>query len=83
MRRAAAFANRSGERRIFLVALTGWGQDEDRARTREAGFDHHLVKPVEAATLVKLLASLPCSCLQVRRARHCGTTSVCGARCLI
>ena len=44
---------------IFLVALTGWGQAEDRARTREAGFNHHLVKPVEAATLVKLLASLP------------------------
>jgi CheY-like chemotaxis protein len=30
-----------------LVAVTGWGQEDDRRRAREAGFDHHLVKPVE------------------------------------
>lgn len=42
---------------IKLVALTGWGQDEDRQRTREAGFDHHLVKPVAVKTLRDLLAS--------------------------
>jgi PAS domain S-box-containing protein len=41
-----------------LVALTGWGQDEDRRRSREAGFDEHLVKPVEFAALEKLLAGL-------------------------
>lgn len=41
-----------------LVALTGWGQDEDRRRSREAGFDHHLVKPVDPVALAKLLASL-------------------------
>jgi PAS domain S-box-containing protein len=41
---------------LVLVALTGWGQDSDRARSREAGFDHHLVKPVEPATLERLLA---------------------------
>ncbi len=41
---------------IHLVALTGWGQDEDRKRTREAGFDHHLVKPAEPADLLKVLA---------------------------
>ncbi len=43
---------------LVLVALTGWGQDEDRRRTREAGFDYHLVKPLSAAALKKLLASL-------------------------
>ncbi len=43
---------------MILIALTGWGQDEDRRRTHEAGFDHHLVKPVEAAALVKVLAEL-------------------------
>lgn len=43
-------------RRTVLVAVTGWGQDEDRAQTREAGFDHHLVKPVELSTLQQLLA---------------------------
>jgi len=46
------------ERRAALVALTGWGQEEDRRRAREAGFDHHLVKPAEIADLQKLLSSL-------------------------
>jgi CheY-like chemotaxis protein len=41
--------------RPLLVALTGWGQDEDRRRTEEAGFDAHLVKPVDEAALGKLL----------------------------
>jgi two-component system, sensor histidine kinase len=40
---------------ILLVALTGYGTAEDRRRTREAGFDVHLVKPVDAADLVKIL----------------------------
>lgn len=44
---------------IVLVALTGWGSDEDRQRTREAGFDHHLTKPIGAGTLGELLAKLP------------------------
>jgi PAS domain S-box-containing protein len=39
-----------------LVALTGYGQEEDRRHSREAGFDHHLTKPVEPAVLQKLLA---------------------------
>jgi CheY-like chemotaxis protein len=39
-----------------IVALTGWGQEEDRRRSQEAGFDHHLVKPVEVNDLTKLLA---------------------------
>ena len=41
-----------------LVALTGWGQEEDRRRACEAGFDHHLVKPADIAALQALLASL-------------------------
>ncbi len=41
---------------MMLVALTGWGQEEDRQRSREAGFDAHLVKPVDHAALTKLLA---------------------------
>jgi PAS domain S-box-containing protein len=42
---------------MFLIALTGWGQEEDRRRTEEAGFNHHMVKPVDPAVLMKLLAS--------------------------
>ena len=41
-----------------LVAITGYGQDEDRRRSREVGIDHHLVKPVSPETLHKLLDSL-------------------------
>ena len=44
--------------RTVLVAITGYGQDEDRRRSREAGIDHHLVKPVAPDTLLKLLGSL-------------------------
>jgi CheY-like chemotaxis protein len=40
---------------MILVALTGWGQPEDKQRTKEAGFNHHLVKPVEPAELRRLL----------------------------
>jgi two-component system, chemotaxis family, CheB/CheR fusion protein len=39
----------------YLVALTGWGQEEDRERTREAGFDEHLTKPTDPETLTRLL----------------------------
>jgi signal transduction histidine kinase len=45
--------------RITLVALTGWGQDSDRKRSQEAGFDSHLVKPLDLDKLTELLASLP------------------------
>ncbi|HVG10381.1 MAG TPA: ATP-binding protein [Thermoanaerobaculia bacterium] len=44
---------------MVLFAITGWGQDEDRRRTSQVGFDGHLVKPVDYAAIVKLLASLP------------------------
>jgi CheY-like chemotaxis protein len=43
---------------ITFIALTGWGQEEDRRRTQEAGFDGHLVKPVEFAALMAQLNSL-------------------------
>jgi CheY-like chemotaxis protein len=46
---------------IVLVALTGYGQDGDRQRAQDAGFDHHLVKPVSLEALRGLLASLPAS----------------------
>jgi DNA-binding response OmpR family regulator len=44
---------------MFLVALTGWGQEEDRRRSEEAGFNHHLIKPVKLTHLEKVLARLP------------------------
>jgi CheY-like chemotaxis protein len=42
---------------ITLVALTGWGQEQDFQRTREAGFDLHLLKPIDPDELDKLLAA--------------------------
>jgi len=50
---------RSGPRGndIKLIALTGWGNDEDRRRSREAGIDHHLVKPVDLHVLEDVLAA--------------------------
>jgi CheY-like chemotaxis protein len=42
---------------ITLIALTGWGNDDDRRRSREAGIDHHLVKPVDLHVLEDLLAT--------------------------
>jgi PAS domain S-box-containing protein len=44
-------------RDVILVALTGWGQDEDRRRSQEAGFNFHIVKPVDIAALENLLAT--------------------------
>jgi signal transduction histidine kinase len=44
---------------IVLIALTGWGQDDDRRRSREVGFDSHLVKPLDPDALSTLLARLP------------------------
>jgi CheY-like chemotaxis protein len=49
--------------RVVLVALTGWGQDEDKRRSHEAGFHHHLTKPPEPEILERMIAD----CL-VRRA---------------
>jgi CheY-like chemotaxis protein len=41
----------------LLVAITGWGQDEDRRRSEEAGFDAHLVKPIDPVVLEQLLVA--------------------------
>ena len=43
---------------VVMIALTGWGQDEDRRRSMDAGFDRHLVKPVDPLVLEKLLSDL-------------------------
>jgi CheY-like chemotaxis protein len=42
-------------REMLLIAQTGWGTEEDRMRSREAGFDHHLTKPIDLGTLEGLL----------------------------
>jgi CheY-like chemotaxis protein len=44
-------------RNMVIVALTGWGQDDDRRRSNDAGFDYHMVKPVDYAALMRLLDS--------------------------
>jgi len=44
---------------LFLIALTGWGQEDDRAKTEDAGFDAHLVKPADPATIIRLLETIP------------------------
>ena len=46
---------------VFLIALTGYGQAEDRERVRQAGFDLHLVKPVDPERLNQLLSARICS----------------------
>ena len=43
---------------LVIIAQTGWGQDEDKRRSKEAGFNFHLVKPIDPAGLTKLLAGL-------------------------
>jgi PAS domain S-box-containing protein len=55
---AREIRTRFPEHPATLVALTGWGQEDDRRRAREAGFDHHLVKPAEIDALQKLLSSI-------------------------
>lgn len=44
---------------MFLIAVTGWGQEEDRQRSSEVGLNVHMVKPVEPAALERLLTELP------------------------
>lgn len=50
--------NEAWGKSMVLIAMTGWGQEEHRRRTEEAGFDAHLVKPVDPTALLNLLASL-------------------------
>ncbi|HEY4214867.1 MAG TPA: response regulator [Steroidobacteraceae bacterium] len=55
---ARAIREKDDLRGITLVALTGWGQPEDRLRSRASGFDAHLVKPVDFETLHALLGGI-------------------------
>jgi len=55
---ARALRRLEGAERILMLALTGWGQADARRRTMEAGFDHHLVKPVELDQITRLAAPL-------------------------
>ena len=54
----AARLRAAGHTRAALVALTGYGREDDVRRSRDAGFDHHLVKPVDLAQLGKIIAAL-------------------------
>jgi len=45
-------------RKIIVIAVTGWGQEDDRQRSHDAGFDHHMVKPVDPQDLMKMLTGL-------------------------
>jgi CheY-like chemotaxis protein len=47
---------RAGGDRLLLIALTGWGQEQDRQRAAAAGFDRHLTKPVDPELIFKLLS---------------------------
>jgi PAS domain S-box-containing protein len=49
---------RSFGKSIFIIAVTGWGQEDDRRRSQEAGFDYHMLKPVDFAELERLLAGM-------------------------
>jgi len=51
----AVDATREG--RLIAVAVSGYGQDEDRRRSKEAGFDHHLIKPLDHDALLSLLSA--------------------------
>lgn len=55
---ARALKSASSDAPMVLVAVSGYGQEEDRRRSREAGFDHHLVKPVAPADLARIIDSL-------------------------
>ena len=47
--------SRSNEAQPLLIAVTGWGQDEDRRRSKDAGFDHHFTKPADFDLLLELI----------------------------
>jgi len=55
---ARRMRQKPGGRETVIVAVTGWGQTEDRARSREAGFDHHLVKPAGLAALREIVGDV-------------------------
>src|SRR5215472_3102823 len=71
---AERIRSEAGARALKLVALTGWGQDDDRRRARAAGFDEHLVKPAELDKLRALLESA------TRQKGHLGSEGAGGER---
>jgi signal transduction histidine kinase/CheY-like chemotaxis protein len=66
---ARRLRDRPGLQALRLIALTGWGQDTDRARFASAGFDHHLLKPVDPDALLDLVQQVPESVGQVEPPR--------------
>ena len=61
---------------IRIIALTGWGQESDRRRSGEAGFDSHLVKPLDLDKLTALLEHLPVNTAQAQGADTTAGSSV-------
>jgi PAS domain S-box-containing protein len=55
-----------GGKEVVIIAQTGWGQQEDRRRTHEAGFDYHMVKPVDPQALMKLLGEFQAATAESR-----------------
>jgi CheY-like chemotaxis protein len=55
---AVSIRAQPGGKQVVLVAVTGWGQEQDRRRAADAGFDHHLTKPVDPQTVEALIARL-------------------------
>ena len=55
---AEQIRQQSWGKEMVLIAQTGWGQQEDKQRAVEAGFDHHLTKPVDVTELLKLIAAV-------------------------
>jgi len=55
---ARRIRQRPESRDVTLIALTGWGQEKDRCNSAAAGFDHHLVKPVDIDALQELLKAV-------------------------
>jgi CheY-like chemotaxis protein len=58
---ARAVRGESWGRRALVIAVTGWGEAEDKERTGAAGFDHHLTKPIDVDALEKLLGNFAAS----------------------
>jgi PAS domain S-box-containing protein len=63
---ARRICEQSNARRPMLVAITGWGQEEDRRRSSAAGFDRHLVKPVDLAMLQAVIEEAPAAAVPAR-----------------
>jgi len=55
---ALELGSRDYRNALTLIALTGWGMDKDRERSRDAGFEHHLTKPVSARLVLESLADI-------------------------